>query len=154
MTSAEDSGAGPLPGADPYARPDGATDGAVAAAGKLSEGLDCIEQARGYLYGFHRLIGRADFLFEEAAELLEEEGARGHAEHLRTEIVGRNVLDGRWTFQLVDEFEDLYYTPVKSAEAAVRDDLMAGRRHVLEAELKERRRSAGRPGHEARPPSR
>ena len=32
-----------------------------------------------------------------------------------------------------------------------RDETMLGRRHVLEAELKQRRRTHGRPGHEAVP---
>lgn len=31
------------------------------------------------------------------------------------------------------------------------DDLPAGRRHLLEAEMKERRRTHGRPWHESRP---
>jgi hypothetical protein len=136
---------------DQYARPDGATDAEVAAAGKLSEALECMEHARGYLYGFHRLVGRADFTFEEAADLLEKAGHADHAEHVRTEIVGRNVVNGRWTFQVVDEFEALYVEPARRAEAAVRDDLMAGRKHVFEAELKEQRRTRGRPGHESRP---
>ena len=33
----------------------------------------------------------------------------------------------------------------------VRDALLDGRRHVWESEMKDRRRSRGRPGHEARP---
>jgi hypothetical protein len=61
------------------------------------------------------------------------------------------VLHGRWTFQVVEEFDDGYYQPVVAVEAAVRDALVAGRRHVYEAELKEERRTAGRPHHERRP---
>jgi hypothetical protein len=33
------------------------------------------------------------------------------------------------------------------SERAVRDALLDGRRHVYEAEMKERRRSPGEPGH-------
>jgi hypothetical protein len=58
---------------------------------------------------------------------------------------------GRWTFQIVEEFDETYYRPVAAMEQHVRDALMGGRRHVFEAELKERRRTHGRPGHEARP---
>jgi hypothetical protein len=36
-------------------------------------------------------------------------------------------------------------------EAAVREALLDGRRHVHEAEMKERRRTHGHPGHGARP---
>lgn len=54
----------------------------------------------------------ADFLFEEAADLLEDCGLDSDAAVVRREIVGRNVLDERWTFQVVEEFDDLYYRPV------------------------------------------
>lgn len=36
-------------------------------------------------------------------------------------------------------------------EQKLRDELQGGSRHVLEAEMKERRRTIGRHGHEARP---
>jgi hypothetical protein len=61
------------------------------------------------------------------------------------------VLQGRWTFQIVEEFEDGYYAAFRGIEAAAREDLLGGRRHVFEAQLKEQRRTAGRPGHESRP---
>jgi hypothetical protein len=61
------------------------------------------------------------------------------------------VLPGRWTFQIVEEFDDTYYTPVVEAERRLRDELLQGRRHVYESEMKERRRTHGRAAHEARP---
>jgi hypothetical protein len=70
---------------------------------------------------------------------------------LRDGVVGRNVLDGRGTFQMIEEFEDCYYDPIRAAEREIRDRLMAGRRHVFEAELKERRRTRGHPHHTSRP---
>jgi len=75
------------------------------------------------------------------------------ADELRAEVVGRNVLEGRWTFQIVEEFDDGYYRTFADAERQVRDKLLDGRRHVYESELKERNRTHGRPGHEARPAS-
>ena len=62
--------AGELPPGDPYRRPDGATDAEVEAAGKMSEAMEVIEDARGHLFAFHRLLGHADFTFEAAAGLL------------------------------------------------------------------------------------
>jgi hypothetical protein len=141
-----------LPPGDPYRRPDGASDAEVEAAGKASEALEVIEHARGHLIAFHRMLGSADFLFEDAADLLEAAGRPEHAALMRTEVVGRNVLEGRWTFQVIDEFDRTYYQVVKDAEAAIRRDLMGGVSHVYEAEMKERRRSEGVPGHESRPP--
>jgi hypothetical protein len=66
-------------------------------------------------------------------------------------VVGRNVLAGRWTFQVVEDFDDGYHRAFADAERRVRDELTAGRRHVYEARLKERERTHGRPGHEALP---
>ena len=142
----------PPPG-DPYRRPDGVTDAEVAAAGKVSEALEAVEDARGHLFAFHRLIGTADFRFEEAADLLDAAGHPEHAAHVRREVVGRNVLEGRWTFQVLDEFDRTYHQVVSGAECRVREDLVGGIPHVYEAEMKERRRSAGVPGHESRPPA-
>ena len=140
-----------LPPDPEHQRPDGVDDDTVAAVGKVSEALEWIERARGRLYDFHQMMGRADFLFGDAAAALDEAGHAELAERLRRDIVGRNVLDGRWTFQVVEEFEDCYYQPVRDADRAVRDELVAGRRHVFEAELKEQRRTPGRPRHESRP---
>jgi hypothetical protein len=102
-------------------------------------------------YSLHQLIGRADLYVEEAADLLDEAGEGELAERVRREIVGRNVLPGRWTFQIVEEFDDGYWGPVRAVEREVRDALVDGRRHIFEAEMKERRRTGGQPGHESRP---
>jgi hypothetical protein len=136
-----------------HQRPDGVDDATVEAVGKVSEALEWLERARGRLYDFHQMLGHLDFQMGDAADLLEAAGHAELAEVLRRDVVGRNVLDGRWTFQIVEEFDDLFYGPVREAEQLVRDRLVAGRRHVFEAELKERRRTAGRPGHEWRPPA-
>jgi hypothetical protein len=132
-------------------RPGGASDDTVEAVGKLSEALEWVERARGRLYDFHQMMGHADELMGEAADLLASAGHAACATTLEREIVGRNVLDGRWTFQIIEEFDDCYYEPVRAVEGQIRDQLMDGRRHVFEAEMKERRRTAGAPGHEARP---
>jgi hypothetical protein len=57
------------------------------------------------------------------------------------EVVGCNVLDGRWTFEIIEEFDDRYYEPIRALERTIREALIDGRRHVYEAELKARRRS-------------
>ena len=141
----------PVPPDRAHQRPEGADDATVAAAGKLSEALEWIERARGRLFDFHEMVGHADFLLDEAASGLEEAGHHRLADRLRTDLIGRNVLPGRWTFQVVEEFGDGYYAEFVGIERQVRDELLDGRRHVFEAELKERRRTPGRPGHESRP---
>ena len=137
--------------ASEHQTPEEVSDQTVEGVGKLSEGFEYIERAKGHLYSFHQLMGRADFLVEEAAELLREAGHGSFADRLDRELVGRNVIDGRWTFQLVEEFDDTYWQVFRDHERAVREALVAGRRHVYESEMKERRRTPGRAGHASRP---
>ncbi|HET8993733.1 MAG TPA: hypothetical protein VFN32_08030 [Rhodococcus sp. (in: high G+C Gram-positive bacteria)] len=134
-----------------HTRPDGVTDSTVAAVGKLSEALETVERARGHLYGFHQLMGHADLQVEQAATMLRAAGHSELAARIESELVGRNVAEGRWTFQLVEEFDDGYWTELRTLETEVRDTLVVGRRHLFEAESKEARRTRGRRGHEARP---
>lgn len=135
-----------------HARPAGASDALVEAVGKLSEALERVERARGALYEFHQLVGGADGMLDDAAAGLASAGRPELAARVRDELIGLNVLPGRWTFQVVEEFDAGYYAAFRALERAVRDATMAGRRHVFEAELKQRRRTPGRPGHEATPP--
>lgn len=135
-----------------HRRPEGASDETVAALGKLSEALEVVEHARGYLYGFHRLTGKADLALGEAVGMLREAGHDDLADEIDRDIVGRNVIEGRWTFQIVEDYDANYYRAFVDAEERARQDLVGGRRHLFEAEMKEDRRSHGRRHHEALPP--
>jgi len=137
--------------ADKRVRPDAMDDATVEAVGAVSEALECVERARGELYSFHQLMGHADLLLGEACDRLRAAGHDAVAERLETEVIGRNVLHGRWTFQIVEDFDDNYWSVFREHERRVRDELQRGVRHVFEAEMKERRRSHGKPGHERRP---
>ncbi|MFB9074661.1 hypothetical protein ACFFIO_03725 [Citricoccus parietis] len=136
-----------------HRRPPGVSDATVEALGKLSEALEVVEHARGLLYGFHRLTGTADLALDDAVSLLRSAGHADLAERVEQEIIGRNVIHGRWTFQIVEDYDDHYYSAFKDLERQVRDELAGGKRHLFEAEMKESRRSAGRPHHEALPTS-
>ncbi|MFE9578063.1 hypothetical protein ACFYO1_16875 [Nocardia sp. NPDC006044] len=125
----------------------------VEAVGKLTEALEIIEVARGHLYSFHRETGSADFAVERAAESLRAAGHVELAERLDRELVGRNVLPGRWTFQVVEDYDQTYYRRVRELEEQARR-LTGGHRHLHEAELKRRRRTEGQPAHEAAPDER
>lgn len=134
-----------------HQRPAGLDDDTVEALGKLSEALETIERARGHLYSLHQLTGTADFLLDDVVAGLRRAGRAAAADLVETELLGLNVLPGRWTFQIVEEYDDGYYATFQRIERKLRDDLAGGRRHLFEAELKEKRRTRGRPGHEARP---
>ena len=57
----------------------------------------------------------------ETAEMLAAAGQAEQAATLQRDVVGRNVLDGHWTFQVVDEFDDLYDDGVRSALRSLED---------------------------------
>lgn len=146
MSRSEAGSAKPVPH-DPA--PDPAV---VAAVGRLTEALETVERARGHLYSFHQLTGTADLTLDDAIDQLEAAGQDELAEHVRSELVGRNVLPGRWTFQVVEEYDSGYYRCFGEAEALIRERLLGGRRHAHEAAMKQRRRTRGHPAHTAEPP--
>ncbi|MFL6023771.1 MAG: hypothetical protein ACJ72O_10575 [Marmoricola sp.] len=122
----------------------------VQAVGKVSEARETVEVARGLLYQFHRMTGTADFQLGEAARLLRKAGHDDLADEVETEMVGRNVLPGRWTFQVVEGYDETYYEPLRDLQRRSLD-LVNGHAHLFEAGLKRERRTTGEPGHEAEP---
>ncbi|WP_448615252.1 hypothetical protein [Modestobacter sp. URMC 112] len=126
-------------------------DDTVSALGKLSEALETVEQARGLLYGFHQLTGKADLLLQDAVAEFRAAGHGALADDLDRDLVGRNVIADRWTFQVVEDFDAGYWSAFRAADARARDELADGDRHVLEARMKQRERTAGHPRHEAGP---
>ncbi|MET7365779.1 hypothetical protein ABZS61_08095 [Streptomyces sp. NPDC005566] len=132
---------------DGHARPPAVGDTTVEALGALTEALETVERARGRLYDFHQLTGGADLTLDRAVELLRTAGHAGHADLVEREILGRNVIPGCWTYQVVEAYDATYYRPFVEVEARVRQDLVAGRQHLYEAEMKEARRTHGHPDH-------
>ncbi len=137
-----------LPG---RATPDGVSDATVEALGALSEALETVERARGHLYTFHQLTGEADLALGDAVEKLRAAGHDDVADRVAADLVGRNVVGGRWTFQLVEDYDDGYWSTFRAHERRARDELAGGVRHLYEARMKQDRRSSGRAGHEAGP---
>lgn len=131
-------------------RPD-LDDATVEALGKLSEALETVDQARGFLYAFHQLTGKADRLLQESVDLFEQAGATGLAADLDHDLVGRNVIADRWTFQIVEDFDAGYWGAFRAYDERAREELSGGDRHVFEARMKQRERTHGHPRHEAGP---
>jgi hypothetical protein len=134
-----------------HLRPEGVDDATVEALGRLSEALEAVEVARGHLYTFHRLSGTADLTLGDAVAKLRDAGHAELADRIDRELVGRNIIAGRWSFQVVEDYDDGYYATFRELERAARDALVEGKRHLYEAEMKEDRRTDGLPGHEATP---
>ena len=131
-------------------RPD-LDDATVEGLGKLSEALETVEQARGLLYGFHQLTGKADRLLQDAVGLLRAAGQTGLADDLDRDLVGRNVVADRWTFQIVEDFDANYWCTFRDFDSRARDELADGDRHVFEARMKQAERTKDHPRHLAGP---
>jgi hypothetical protein len=82
---------------------------------------------------------------------LREAGHGDVAAAIERDLVGRNVIHGRWTFQVVEDYDDHYWAAFRETERRVRELLTDGRRHLFEAGMKEERRTHGHPDHDARP---
>lgn len=133
--------------------PDGVDEKTVCALGALSKALETTERARGHLYGFHQLTGTADFELGDAVRLLREAGHEEQAARVERELVGRNVIPGCWTFQVIEAYNSTYYRPFAEVERDVLGELAAGRDHLLEARLKAMRTTPHHPDHTATPPA-
>jgi hypothetical protein len=130
--SAHRTGAAPL-----KRRPDGMDDATVDALGRLSAALETAEDARGHLYAFHRLSGRADLDLQDALEALRSAGHRALADTIDIVMTGRNVVDDHWTFELVEGYEANYLAPFRAAEETART-MLGAPQHLFEAEMKSR----------------
>ncbi len=121
-----------------HERPPGVGDDAVAAVGKLTEALEAVEAARGHLYAFHRLSGTADRILADAVTALSNAGFEALSQQVSKVLLGRDVLPGQWSFQIVEAYDDQYWSVFRAAESLVREEILAGTPHVFEAEMKHR----------------
>ena len=115
------------------------SDATVEAVGKLSEAFEVVEDARGSLYRFHRLSGTADFTLGDAVRMLRDAGHTELADRIDRDLLGRNVLPGMWTFQIVEGYDDTYYSLFRELVTEARETLTGGERHTYEAGLKAER---------------
>lgn len=117
------------------------TDATVAALGKLSEALEAVDHARGLLYGFHRLCGTADLTLQEAVGMLRAAGHPDLADDIDRTLVGRDIVDGMWSFELVEAYDSGYGDVFRHVERHARHQLGVAVPHLYEAEMKHREQS-------------
>jgi hypothetical protein len=117
-------------------RPPGMDDATVSALGKLSEALEVVEHARGLLYAFHRHCGIADLTLQEAVSQLREAGYGAIADELDEVLVGRDIIEGRWSFQVIEDYDQNYYGVFRDMEARARRLAGDVPDHLYEAEMK------------------
>lgn len=134
-----------LPGE--FERPDGVDTATVRGMGALTLAMETVIRARGALYEFHQLTGKADNEVADAVAALRSAGHAQVADEIEREIAGRNVNDRRWTFQIVEDYERTYYQPFAERHRSVRELLLGTHHHQLEAEMKRDRATPDEPGH-------
>jgi hypothetical protein len=117
-------------------RPRALDDKTVAALGKLSEALEVIENARGLLYQFHRMSGTADLTLQDAVDELRAAGHTDLAAEIDECLIGRDVLPGLWTFQIVEGYDRHYWSVFRDVEQEARERLGGVPQHLYEAEMK------------------
>ena len=121
---------------DPAEAADRADDDAIEAAQLVEVATEWVERAFGRLLDAHHDVGHAQLMLLEAADALERAGHADLARRAREEVAPLDVIAGRWTYQIVDEFRDHMLSPVRAFDEEVRRRLAGGVRHRFEARQK------------------
>jgi hypothetical protein len=116
--------------------PNGVGDKTVAALGELSAAFEVLEEARGHLYAFHRRSGKADLALQEALDHLRQAGHRELADEIDQVLVGRDVVPGMWTYQLVEAYDRTYYDVWQAAVEKAERVTGGGVPHLAESGMK------------------
>jgi hypothetical protein len=116
--------------------PDGVGDETVAALGELSAAFEVLEEARGHLYAFHRRSGKADLELQQALDHLRQAGHRELADEIDQVLVGRDVVPGMWTYQIVEAYDRTYYDVWQAAVEKAERVTGGGVPHLAESGMK------------------
>jgi hypothetical protein len=127
---------GPRKVIDPAEGVDMIDDATLRAVHRLEVATEWIERAFGALLDAHHAAGHGQEMLLDAADLLEAAGHRDLARLVRSDAACRDAADGRWTYQLVDEFRSHLLEPVRGVDERVRAELTGGVRHRYEARMK------------------
>lgn len=82
------------------------------------------------------MTGYADEMLDEVVNALRGIGRGDLADRITSELIGLNVIAGRWSFQVVEDYDDGYYRMLLEMDGLIRDEVVGGRRHLIEAKMK------------------
>jgi len=106
---------------------------------RVTLGMEWLHRAHGHLLAFHHNVGHAMDHFAAAEPLLREAGHVDLADAIRAEYLPRGVVDeNRWSYDVVEDFEDGVLADMDAFETTVREQLADGQRHVAEREQERR----------------
>ncbi|WP_435334815.1 hypothetical protein [Haloarchaeobius sp. TZWWS8] len=114
----------------------------VEALHRAELGLEWLRRAHGHLIEFHHAIGHGMDHLDVVEGLLRESGHAELADELRTVHLPRGVIDGhreqarvqddRWSYDVLETFEEGLLADVIDFEGRTRRELADGARHVAE----------------------
>lgn len=114
----------------------------AAAVHEVELALEWLQRARGRFVEFHHATGHALDHLHDAEAALRDCGYDDLADEIRNEHLPRGVVEDRWTYDLLEEYEETFLTPYEAFEERARGTVADGVRHVherrQEAEWKER----------------
>ena len=95
-------------------------------------GLEWLRRAHGNLIEFHHATGHAMDHLDDAEPVLRACGYDDLADRLRTDLLPSGAVDERWTYDLLETFEDGLLEDVEAYERQARDTIADGSSHVAE----------------------
>ncbi|WP_248516711.1 hypothetical protein [Salinarchaeum laminariae] len=108
-------------------------EGTVAALHEVELGCEWLQRANGHLLQFHHATGHGMDHLAAAEEHLRAAGHTELADAIRDGLLPRGVVDDeRWSYDLVESFQNGLLADVSAFEREARDELAAGDRHVAE----------------------
>lgn len=119
-------------------------DPTIEALHRVELGLEWFHRAHGHLVAFHHNTGHAMDHFAAAEELLREQGERELANDLRDEFLPCGVLGDRWSYDVLETFQDGLLEDADAFERRARHELADGDRHVAERQQEREWRSRAR----------
>ncbi|MFB6138989.1 MAG: hypothetical protein ABEJ26_00980 [Halosimplex sp.] len=109
------------------------SDGEVEALHEVELGVEWLRRAHGTLVEFHHDTGHAMEHLAEAESILRETGHEALADEIRDSHLPRGVVDEhRWSYDVLESFEDDFMADVTELADRASADLADGRRHVAE----------------------
>lgn len=112
---------------------DDLTDTEREALHEVELGLEWLQRAQGHLIEFHHATGHGMDHLDCAKSLLRESGHAALADDLETTVLPHGVVDGdRWSYDVLESFQDTIHTEIRRFEREVRQELADGTRHVRE----------------------
>jgi hypothetical protein len=95
-------------------------------------GLEWLRRAHGNLIEFHHATGHAMDHLADAEPVLRACGYDDLADRLRADLLPRGAVDERWTYDLLETFEDGLLADVEAYERQARDTIADGSSHIAE----------------------